>query len=115
MSESLVPGPVKHFGSVRKAREALKEQALEILADYQRLIAMAAAAGQYEAALKAQQWLVEHIPAEEGQRIFDISVDKVKESEAPRGPMIQLGFQLGGMVAKPKELPEVISIESIEP
>lgn len=90
--------PTCYFPSVRKARVALKEKALEILEEYRSLIKQAAAAGKYEAALEAQRWLVDHIPADEGERLVDMSVDKPRQIEGgPKGPTIQVGIALGGI------------------
>ena len=90
--------PVRHFSSVRKAREALKGKALELLEEYRLLIHQAAAAGEFEAALKAHQWLMDHIPADSGERVFDGSIDKVKQiDDGPRGPVINIGLKIGGI------------------
>lgn len=107
------PGIRKNAAAVRKARERLMEEADQILKDFQSMIGMAAAQGEYEAALKAQQWLLEHIPAEEGQRVLDASIDKQQVSDGPRGPLIQIGIMQGG-VSKPKELPPAVTIETLD-
>lgn len=91
--------------SVRRAREALQARANEIL-DLMLLNAkQAGAAGDFESAHKAYQYLLDHVPAEaDGLRVVDISIDKPKQLEArPAGPSIQiLGISLGGT---PKALP----------
>lgn len=92
------------FPRVREAREALRQRAMEILESYLAVITEARAAGDFETATKSLQWLLEHMPEEEGQRIVDISVDKPKQVEATKGPTIQIGFALGG-IAAPKLLP----------
>lgn len=75
------------------------------------MIGMAAAQGEYEAALKAQQWLVEHIPDEDGTKLLGPSVDKQQQVESgPKGPLIQIGIMQSG-VGKPAELP-AITIEA---
>ena len=84
-----------NFPAVRRAREALKEQAMEILLEYRAMIKQAAAAGKFEAALEAQKWLLDHIPAEEKDRLFDQSIDKVQREEGQSGPIVQIGFKLG--------------------
>lgn len=92
------------LGAVRKAREALRDKALELLEEYRAMIKAAAASGKYEEALKAQQWLLDHVPAdEEGQRVFGPSIDKTQQIEGPKGPVVQLGigFNLGGLSAPP--------------
>ena len=94
MSNELAP--VKHFSSVKKARLALQEKAQEVLQKYMDAIDMAAASGKYEEALKAYQWLLDHVPAEDGARIFDSSSDKVQVGDSgPKGPVINIGFALG--------------------
>ena len=107
--------PVKHFSSVRKAREALRGQALELYQEFRTMIKQAAAAGKWEEALKAQQWLLDHTPGEDGERIFDSSSDKAQVVEsAPRGPLVQLvGIRLGG-VGNAKELPPPVDVTIID-
>ena len=99
------------FSSVRKAREALKERAFELLDGYIAVIKQAAASGDYETATKGYQYLLEHMPEEDGQRMIEISVDKPVQVEAPKGPTIQIGFQLGG-VNEPKQI-EAPAIEVV--
>ena len=98
------------FSSVRKAREALKTQAMEILTEYRTMIKQAAASGKFEAALEAQKWLLDHIPAEAKDRLFDQSIDKAGKEEGQAGPIVQIGFKLGGVKA-PELIPEVIDID----
>lgn len=115
MSNELAP--TKHFSSVKKAREALRAKAEEVLHKYMAAIDMAAASGKYEEALKAYQWLLDHVPAEDGARIFDGSSDKVQVVDTvPRGPLVQfVGITLGGVGHK-KELPEspVVTVIDVE-
>ena len=114
MSQTLTKTPTNHFPAVRKAREALREKAHELLQEYLTTLKMAAASGEYEAALKGYQWLLDHVPAEDGQRLIDRSVDKdAIDTGGPRGPQIQIGIRLGG-VQTPKELPEVIELDREE-
>ena len=94
--------------SVRKAREALKERAHEILDKFLQTIDMAASAEEYEAALKSYQWLMEHIPEDEGERVVDISVDKPKQGT--NLPTINIGFRLGG-IDEDKQLPDGNTID----
>jgi len=90
-----------YFPRVKEAREALASHALELLETHKKLILEAAMAGNYEAALKASQWLLEHMPREEGTAIIDESAAKPKMvAEGPKGPSIQIGVVLGGMNEK---------------
>lgn len=108
MSNLPAPPPLRQ---VKKAREALKAQAFEILEEYKAAIKMAIASGKYEEGLKAYQWLLDHIPGEDGERVFESSHDKqVKGDDGPRGPVINIGFKLGGV----KE-PKVIEGKVVEP
>lgn len=94
------------FSRVREAREALRERANEFIDKYIQIVDFAIAKGDAESAYKAMQWLIDHIPADEnGERIFDRSVDKVppESSPAPAAPPIQIGIALGG-ITQPKKL-----------
>ena len=104
--------PVRHFSSVKRARAALRQKADVLLEKYLVAIDMATASGKYEEALKAYQWLLDHIPGEDGKRLLDPSVDKPIQVEGSKGPFIQIGFKLGG-VGETKELP-VVTVEDIE-
>lgn len=96
--------PKEYFPRVKEAREALRERAMEVLETYLAIIAEARSAGDFESAFKAAQWLLEHMPNEDGARLIDPSGSKPKEIEGPKtGPSIQIGIALGGV--KPKELP----------
>lgn len=105
--------PRNFFPKVKEAREALKERAVEIMQQMLDTAQKATDAGDYETAAKIYQWLMEHMPAEEGTRIVDNSVDKQQQQiEKPSGPAIQIGIQVGGaggrtaIIAKPvKPLP----------
>jgi len=103
-----VPEGGKYFPSVRKAREALKVRAHELMDGYIATIKQAAAAGDYESALKGYQHLMNHMPEEEGERIMDVDVDKPKQIEGYTGPAVQIGIVLGGLN---KELPPATAIE----
>ena len=100
-----VGGP--HFSSVKKAREALKERAQEILDLQMTIIKAAIANGDFETAAKANQFLLEHIPAEDNQRLLDTNVDK-QQIESKSGPNINIGFAIGGV--SQKELPPIIEV-----
>lgn len=89
------------FSKVKEARELLKAEAENILKMYMQVIQEARAKGDLETAQKALQWLIEHLPEDEGVRMVDISVDKPKEIEGNLGPSIQIGIALGGMNAPP--------------
>lgn len=109
-----VGGPA--FSSVRKAREALRERAHELLNEYINICKQAAAAGDYETAQKGFQYLLSHIPNEEGERLIDIDVDKKVIADAkPTGPTIQIGLSIGGinkpaLPAAAVEIVEVIEV-----
>jgi hypothetical protein len=96
---------------VRKVREALREKAEELLAMYLEVVMEARAAGEHQVALESIKWLMDHIPEEDGERVFDPSVDKTKQVETGQsGPRIQIGIALGGV--NQKSLPEVTTVES---
>ena len=100
-----------YFPRVREAREALKEKALELYEMHVRIIQEALDAKEFETAAQANQWLMEHMPADDGITMIDISIDKPKQVNPATGPTIQIGFALGG-IDKPKELaPIVIDID----
>mgnify|MGYP001608876886 CR=1 FL=1 len=105
--------------SVRRARAALLARADELLEDYLRLLKQAAAAGDYEFALKGYQHLLERLPAEDGVRLLDVSVDKIQISPQQLGPTVQIGIQLGGLARPAAALPEpsidITSIPEPEP
>lgn len=105
-------GPKRHFPKVREAREALAERAKEILEQYLKVVTAASAAGDYEVATKSLQWLMEHMPSEEGDAMIDVSIDKVKQVEGGGGPSINIGFALGGIPASQHglALPAVIEV-----
>lgn len=97
------------FTKVRVARELLREKAEDILNEYLDVMKKASDAGDYETASKGYQWLIEHMPEDdEGKRMIDGHVDKAKQIEAPSGPRVQIGIQVGG-VQQPKALPVVTS------
>jgi hypothetical protein len=104
-----------YFSSVKKAREALKQRAHEILDGYLATIKQAAASGDYESAIKGYQHIMDHMPAEDGERLIDISVDKVPlDVKGNGGPQVQIGIAIGGLNGQqqlPSPTPEVIVIE----
>jgi hypothetical protein len=100
---------VKYFSKVRIARQLLREKSEEILSEYLDNVAKARDAGQHEVALKALQWLIDHMPADDdGGRLVDQSVDKKQEvvEKGPTGPAIQIGIALGGLGGTQKALPK---------
>lgn len=87
-----------YFSKVKEAREALKDKALELYEQYDLAIKDALASQQFDVALAAMQWLMEHMPAEaDGTKIIDISVDKPKQIKEGGAPVVQIGFKLGGI------------------
>lgn len=107
-----VGGP--HFSAVKKAREALKAKANDILDGYLVAIKLAVSAGDYESALKGYQHLLDHMPEEDGERLIDISVDKPKQVDQKQGTNIQIGFALGG-IPTAKELPAPVEVTDVKP
>jgi len=105
----------KSFSSVKKAREALRGRAEELLQEFIDTIRAAKAAGKYEEALKAQQWLLDHIPAEDGERLLDPSSDKPKpQIEGPKGPLVSMNFELGGVKRQKSIQESVIDVTPID-
>lgn len=108
-------GENRYFPKVKEAREALQAKALELHEYYMTIVHMAMEKGDLETALKAVQWLHEHMPRGAGDSMIDISIDKPKQIEAgPRGPQVNIGFALGG-INEPKALPTVtIDVEPVD-
>jgi hypothetical protein len=95
----------QRFPAVRKARELLKERAVEIYNQYVAVLKQSAEAGDYETAAKGYQFLIEHMPAEDGETMIDISVDKPRQVETKyTGPSVQIGIALGGIPETQKAL-----------
>lgn len=103
-------GKNRYFPRVKEAREALKDKALELHDLYMKIIQGAIHQGDMETAMKATQWLLEHMPNEDGVSMVDISVDKPKQVEGKQGPSINIGFALGGITER-KALPPAITID----
>jgi hypothetical protein len=101
-------GADQYFSKVRIARQLLREKSEEILAEYLDIVARARDAGEHEVAVKALQWLIDHMPADEaGDRMVDQSVDKTQPVvEKGTGPAIQIGIALGGLGQSQKALPK---------
>src|SRR3990167_5651973 len=114
-STDLTLGGTYFKASVKKARQRLMDRADEIIQKYFKMIDMAMAEGDFETANKAFQFLVEHMPKEDGEAIITESAAKPKQIESgPSGPIINIGVVVGGS-SKPevlKALPDVI--DSIE-
>lgn len=92
----------------RVARDLLLSHAEEIYQEYRRIISEAAAAGNFKAALEHLQWLVEHMPKEDGVAIIDESAAKPKAlDKGPSGPTLQLGIAIGGIPSGAKALPPI--------
>ena len=112
-----------YFSKVRVARELLREKADELLKQYMLVVDEARASGDYETAAKALQWLIDHMPEEDGVRIIDQSVDKKQEpvQQQQTGPQIRIGIAVGGLgqhslpnQKKPKEISgEVVDGEEV--
>jgi hypothetical protein len=104
-----IGGPA--FSSVRRAREVMKERAEELINLYISGMKKALDAGDYETFQKGMSDITKHIPGEEGERVFDIDVDKIQiETKGNSGPMIQIGVSIGGTVPT-KALPETTVID----
>jgi len=98
---------LKHFPKIREARELLMAHAEELIELKKRIIFESIAAGDYETADKATNWLLEHMPMFEGITVIDPSIDKPKQIEKGTTlPTINIGFALGG-ITKEKALPAV--------
>lgn len=104
-----------YFPKVAEARQLLADKAREIINMQFMIIASALAAGDFETAANANQWLIEHMPAAEGPQLVDISVDKPKSITGSSGPTIQIGFKLGGVDNPPLALPEAATVIDAEP
>ena len=112
-----------YFPRIREARELLMSKAEELIQLQMAIVKKSMEIGDFETASKANQFLLEHVPADPDSsvRVLDISIDKPKESQGGHsGPIIQLGFSLGGLKApdaidapkvEVKELPEAVIIE----
>jgi hypothetical protein len=106
------------FSKVSAAREILKNRAEELINEYIDIAKQAKAAGDYESAYKALQWLIEHAPRDEdGSGVVDRSPDK--DVQAPKqieggGPRIQIGIALGGVTKAQNALPTATVVDADE-
>lgn len=126
--------PNPPFPKLVAAREAFKALAADMPDIYQRAIKDAMAAGEYEVAIKAMQWFMEHSPTHEGIALLDTGVDVAKSDKGSKGPQIQIGIKLGGhqeniggagnpgsnrtlpaAVNQPEALPTELQIIEVEP
>jgi hypothetical protein len=98
-----------YFSKVKEAREALASKSIELFDTYMVLIKEALAAQEFDVAQRGLQFLMEHIPKDEdGVTFLDPSIDKSdKTSKGPSGPVIKIGFALGG-ISPQKELPTAV-------
>lgn len=110
-SKPVVAPPVSpHFSSVRRAKELIQSHALENYNLLISIIKQSTAGGDYETAAKYTAWLLEHTPAEDGERLLDISIDKPAASEGgPKGTVVNIGFKIGA--DEQKKLPEGVVID----
>ena len=95
-----------YFPSVKKARAALMAKGDAIVEKYLKMIDMALAAGNFDVANDAFQFLIEHRPREEGVSIIEESAAKPKQvaDTGHRGPVIQIGMTIGGTLKPQPEL-----------
>lgn len=113
-----MPEGGNHFSSVKKARAALREKALETYNTLLAIINGAAAKGDFETAAKYTWLLLEHTPKEDGEAVIDESASKPKHIDnGHRGPVVQIiGLKLSGI--DPPQLPEpsvTIDVQPIDP
>lgn len=102
------------FPRVREARQALLAEALNLIEIKKQIILDAMAAGEFEVADNAVNWLLSHMPSVDGMTAVSQDIDAHKQIEGPKGTQINIGFAIGG-VTKPKELaPTTIDINPIE-
>jgi hypothetical protein len=103
------------FSKVTVARQLLRDKAEDILKEYLDIAAQAKAAGDYESAYKALQWLIDHMPKEgDGEALVGRSADKEAPQLPSSGdskPRIMIGIQVGGAQ---KALPTATIVEADE-
>jgi hypothetical protein len=101
-----------YFSSVKQAREAIREKAMELVEGYMSLIQTAQAAEEFQVAAEGYQFLMKHLPKdEEGNALLDAPIDKgATVKTGPTGPTIQIGIALGPQPAQ-KALPPVNVID----
>lgn len=95
-----------YFSRVREAREVLKAKAEEIVGLQIEIVKRGLETGKLDVAASANQWLLEHMPEEDGVKVIDVSIDKPRQVEGHAAPSISIGFAIGGMKPlEPKALP----------
>ncbi len=103
-----------YFPRVIEAREALMEKAMRFFELQEQIIVEALAAKAFETAAKANQFLIEHMPKEDGVSMIDSSVDNTKQVEGSKVPNIQIGVVLGGQPKQLTQAPaEVIDVDVV--
>jgi hypothetical protein len=83
---------------IRELRNMFRDKAGAVLEEYIQTALDAREAGEFDTAKDIYQWLLEHMPAdaETGERMMDVSVDKVpKQDKLNSGPRIQIGVAIG--------------------
>ena len=86
-----------YFSKVKEARELLQSQARVYLRLHKRNIKEAMLDGDHETAAKAIQWALEHVTDDDGSTPISPSVDIPRPSAGNMGPIINVGFQIGGL------------------
>lgn len=101
------------YAKLTEARSKLQAKASDLVEAYMTTIQASIKKGDYEVALKAIQWALVHMPEEDGLRVIENPVDKIKTEGGGGGPSITIGVALGGVTTRVPELapPE----ESMEP
>lgn len=102
------------FTKVGHARDLLREKAVDILNQYLAVVKAAEEAGDFEVATKSLQWLMEHMPDDNGDRVINKSIDKEESVEHKSGPSVRIGIQLGGLSHQPKALPKPLPVITSE-
>lgn len=98
-----------HFPRIKEAREALKAKAPAMVDILEKVIQKAVEAGEHEVAIKAIQWMIEHAPDHDGERMINRSVDSKEIDSKSKGPQISIGIAL---LDKPALPPAPKAIES---
>lgn len=111
---------LRHFSKVREARDAIRDEAVNLLTIYKKNVEAALQAGDYKTVQDSIEWLFLHMPPDEdGNKVVDQDLDKPKADSGKSGPTINLGFAIGGLgvqkeLLPPKEAPEAIQIEEVD-
>lgn len=111
------------YTRLMEARNELQSKAKDLVDAYMKTVDAAIKKGEYEVALKAIQWALEHMPEEDGVRVLENSVDKIKtESQGSGGPSVTISVPLGGYIGVGAQAPaqieapivEVIDVEKVD-